>query len=82
MQPTLKNPHTLKPSDVEAHAVLDDDGNPWHPLDPAPATPWQVLLRDKLDEATAALQTRPMLGIAIAVAAGYLIGRVLTARSS
>ena len=81
-KPALENPCTLKPSDVEAHAVLDDDGNPWHPLDPEPPTPWTMLLREKLDEAAATLQARPMLSIAIAVGAGYVIGRVLTARSS
>lgn len=82
MQTPLKNPCALKPSDVEAHATLDDDGNPWHPLDPDPSTSWREVLREKFDEATCALRARPMLSIAIAVGAGYVLGRALTARWS
>ena len=83
LKPPLKNPCELKPSDVDAHMVLDDDGNPWHPLDPDPEPDtWQELVRAKFDEVTCMMQARPMLSMAIAAGAGYVLGRILTARSS
>ena len=75
----MTNPSELKPSDVEAHAVLDDDGNPLHnPLDAVPDTgSW----RERFDAATAALRQHSLLAMGIALGAGYLIGRALAARA-
>jgi hypothetical protein len=81
MKPHLTDPSILKPSDVEAHAVLDDDGNPWHPLDPEPTDAWSSALRKQLDAATHALSTYPVLTMGLALGAGYLVGRLLAARA-
>ena len=84
MNSTLTDPCELKPSDVEAHLRLDDDGNPWRPLDPdePSAGGWQHFLREKLDVATAVLKEHSLVSMGIALGAGYVIGRMLAARSS
>lgn len=81
MKPNLTDPSALKPTDRDAHAVLDDDGNPWHPLDPEPPMAWKLLLRDKLDEATTFLKANSLVSMGVALGAGYIIGRVLAARA-
>jgi hypothetical protein len=94
MNRSLTDPIAPKPTDVEAHAVLDDEGNPWpNPLDPTPPpASWTDSLRGKLGEAgtavrhtfdkvTAALDEHSFLAMGVALGAGYVVGRLLAARA-
>jgi len=78
----LPNPSELKPSDLEAHMRLDDDGNPWNPLEPDQPTAWELDLRASFDRLTALMKRNPIASAAIAMGTGYLLGRVLAARAS
>jgi hypothetical protein len=88
MKPLI-DPDQLKPSEYEAHQRFDDDGNPWDPMTPEPDDTWRDYFEDKLAElrcqyikATKAIDARPMVSLAIALGAGYVVGRILAARSS
>lgn len=88
MNNTLKNPNELKPADVEAHNRFDDDGNPWNPLDPEPEDTWRAWFDEKRAElrcryikATRTIEEKPVMSLAIALGAGYVLGRILAGRS-
>ena len=82
MPTVLSPPFARTADDLAAHAVLDDDGNPWDPLAPAPAQPWPAMARAQFAAATRALAAHPALSIGIALGAGYLLGRALAHRAS
>ncbi len=82
MPTTTSAPFTRTDDDLAAHAVLDDDGNPWDPLAPEPAPTWAAVARARFAAATRALAAHPTLSIAISLGAGYLLGRALARRDS
>lgn len=76
--PTGPYPTARRASDLAAHANLDDDGNPWRPLDPDPpdapdglAAPGRV---------AAAVRARPLTAIAVTSGAGALLAWLVAGR--
>jgi hypothetical protein len=82
MNPTITDPCALKPTDLEAQAVLDDDGNPLRPHEPEPDDAWTERLRARFATVTRLLDrnTLPAMGVALAV--GFVVGRALAGRSA
>lgn len=61
-----------------AHAVLDDEGSPALPIDEQPPS-LRERARDLIDATLRSVRTRPVFAMAIALGAGYLVGRLRAA---
>jgi hypothetical protein len=62
-----------------AHAVMDDEGSPALPIEERPLSLAENI-RELIDAAVRSVRTRPAVAMAIALGAGYVVGR-LRARS-
>ena len=62
-----------------AHAVMDDEGSPALPIEEAPPT-WRERAREVFETALRNVRGRPAIAMAVALGAGYLVGRVRAAQ--
>ena len=73
---------TRPPEEAHAHAVLDDDGTPWRAdADDDTSGGWRGQVRAVFDGVTETMRNNPMAAMGVALAVGFVIGRVRAARA-